>query len=82
MGVSTHSNSRRKPVARRRGHAVHSASRPTAPAVSPGLAATLSAQRGGGPHDSALYQCACGCLFRAPVTTSVGCPACGGGQDW
>ena len=82
MSVSTHTTSRRKPVARRRGRAAHAPARPSGPVVSPGVAATVSAQRGGGPQDSALYQCACGCRFHAAVSTSVGCPACGGGQAW
>ena len=52
------------------------------PSLSAGLAATASAQRGGGPQDSALYQCGCGYHFHASVSTSVGCPACGGAQAW
>lgn len=43
---------------------------------------TESARRGGGPQDKALYQCACGTVFTATVSTSVGCPTCGGGQAW
>ena len=81
MSVSTHHTSRRAPVARRRGRPRHAPVR-SAPPVNPGVAATVSAQRGGGPQDSALYQCPCGCCFHAPVSASVGCPACGGGQAW
>jgi hypothetical protein len=44
--------------------------------------ATDSARRGGGPQDRALYECACGTAFTAPVSTSVGCPHCGSGQAW
>lgn len=44
--------------------------------------ATDLARRGGGPQDRALYQCSCGSVFTAAVTTSVGCPACGSGQAW
>jgi hypothetical protein len=36
----------------------------------------------GGPEDRATYACACGKQFEAPVSTSVACPACGGGQAW
>jgi hypothetical protein len=36
----------------------------------------------GGPQDQARYQCACGCVFEAPVSTTVSCPRCGGAQDW
>ena len=44
--------------------------------------ATGSARRAGGPEDRALYACACGHAFTAPVSTSVGCPRCGAGQAW
>jgi hypothetical protein len=33
-------------------------------------------------EDAALYNCACGYVFKAPVTTSVGCPHCGSAQAW
>ncbi len=36
----------------------------------------------GGPDDRACYQCACGYLFEAHVSTSVRCPHCGGDQAW
>lgn len=36
----------------------------------------------GGPQDCAAYRCSCGCLFEAPVSTTVGCPHCGGTQAW
>jgi hypothetical protein len=32
--------------------------------------------------DHALYNCQCGYVFQAPVSTSVGCPHCGGTQAW
>ncbi|MEA2196834.1 MAG: hypothetical protein QOJ25_885 [Solirubrobacteraceae bacterium] len=42
-----------------------------------------SRQRHGGPsQDRALYTCGCGYVFEAPVSTSVGCPHCGGKQAW
>lgn len=44
--------------------------------------ATDLARRGGGPQDRALYQCSCGFVFTAAVSTSVGCPTCGSGQAW
>jgi hypothetical protein len=34
------------------------------------------------PQDSALYTCQCGFVFEAQVSTSVGCPHCGGAQAW
>jgi hypothetical protein len=33
-------------------------------------------------EDAALYNCSCGFVFKAPVTTSVGCPHCGTAQAW
>ena len=33
-------------------------------------------------QDAALYNCACGYVFTAAVTTSVGCPHCGAAQAW
>lgn len=36
----------------------------------------------GGPQDLAHYLCGCGTRFRAPVSASVACPACGGDQAW
>jgi hypothetical protein len=40
------------------------------------------AKRSGGPEDVALYSCSCGYAFKAPVSTSVGCPHCGTSQAW
>ena len=36
----------------------------------------------GGPEDLALYRCSCGYVFEAAVSTTVGCPHCGGTQAW
>ena len=36
----------------------------------------------GAPQDQAIYSCDCGFVFRAQVSTSVGCPHCGGAQAW
>ena len=36
----------------------------------------------GGPQDTALYRCACGCSFDDAVSTHVACPQCGGDQAW
>ncbi len=33
-------------------------------------------------QDQALYTCECGFVFKAAVSTSVGCPHCGGTQAW
>lgn len=43
---------------------------------------TDSARRAGGPQDKALYECCCGTVFTAAVSTSVDCPMCGGDQAW
>ncbi|MGO9955206.1 MAG: hypothetical protein ACLP50_04410 [Solirubrobacteraceae bacterium] len=34
------------------------------------------------PQDEAIYTCECGFVFHADVSTSVGCPHCGGTQAW
>lgn len=39
-------------------------------------------QRANISEDAALYSCGCGYVFKAPVTTSVGCPHCGVDQAW
>jgi hypothetical protein len=36
----------------------------------------------GGPVDQASYNCQCGCLFSADVSTTVTCPHCGTDQAW
>lgn len=36
----------------------------------------------GGPVDHASYNCECGYVFIAPVSTSVRCPQCHTGQAW
>ncbi|MEA2153262.1 MAG: hypothetical protein QOI18_1495 [Solirubrobacteraceae bacterium] len=36
----------------------------------------------GGPVDEASYACACGFVFRAPVSTTVACPHCRAPQSW
>jgi hypothetical protein len=33
-------------------------------------------------EDQAMYSCECGFIFQAAVSTSVGCPHCGGSQAW
>ena len=39
-------------------------------------------QRANVSEDAALYSCSCGYVFKAAVTTSVGCPHCGCAQAW
>lgn len=33
-------------------------------------------------QDNAVYNCSCGYVFEAAVSTSVDCPHCGCGQAW
>jgi hypothetical protein len=42
----------------------------------------IRAREAGRSQDEALYRCGCGFVFQAPVSTSVGCPHCGGKQAW
>jgi rubrerythrin len=39
-------------------------------------------QRANVNEDAATYSCRCGYVFKAAVTTSVGCPHCGTDQAW
>ena len=39
-------------------------------------------QRANVSEDAALYSCECGYIFKAAVTTDVGCPHCGTAQAW
>jgi hypothetical protein len=50
---------------------------PSRPAPAP-----LRERDAGGPEDRAVYQCPCGCVFEASVSTTVGCPHCGDAQAW
>jgi hypothetical protein len=61
---------------RDRGGSHSGRSRPTV------LQTLARAKRSGGPEDEALYSCSCGYAFKAPVSTSVGCPHCGTSQAW
>ena len=54
-------------------------------ADAPARVADLAVQRvrsAGGPIDEASYACACGYVFRAPVSTTVACPHCDAQQAW
>ncbi len=52
---------------------------PASGACDPAVARVREA---GGPVDHASYSCPCGCVFDAPVSTTVCCPHCGAGQAW
>ena len=47
-----------------------------------GTVAASRRREGGAPQDQAVYTCSCGFVFEAHVSTSVGCPHCGGTQAW
>ena len=54
---------------------------PTAPG--PGTITAARREREAvAPQDQAMYTCQCGYVFEAEVSTSVGCPHCGGAQAW
>jgi hypothetical protein len=44
--------------------------------------AVLRVRGAGGPIDEASYTCECGCVFLAPVSTTVACPHCDARQPW
>lgn len=75
----------RNPITRRPDRSAH-----PAPRTAPAPAAPLlddhpherRARESGGPIDNAQYNCSCGMVFQAPVSTSVACPHCGAGQAW
>ncbi len=64
---------------------------PAAEAPSAEHTARVPGSDDGAPHrrrmhgptqDNALYNCHCGYVFEASVSTSVGCPHCGTDQAW
>jgi hypothetical protein len=69
----------------REGRPVHTAARKAAPDAAVSTESTPVKRRRrevGGLQDEAVYTCECGFVFHAPVSTSVGCPHCGGAQAW
>jgi hypothetical protein len=75
MQLTTRLPKRRPPRPARSARPAPQPARPEPPEV-------RAARRAGGPEDHALYSCMCGYAFKAPVTTSVGCPHCGTEQAW
>jgi hypothetical protein len=70
---------------RRRREARHGRETTRVAADAPARVADLAVQRArsaGGPIDEASYACACGYVFRAPVSTTVACPHCDAQQAW
>jgi hypothetical protein len=53
------------------------------PATQNATPAPVRSERTSGPsQDQALYNCHCGYVFNALVSTTVGCPHCGNTQAW
>jgi hypothetical protein len=80
---------RRRPARRVRGerratqtHEQPAATQPIESARQPNDVAAQRTREAGGPTDLASYSCQCGYLFKAAVSTTVGCPHCGTAQAW
>jgi cytochrome c5 len=79
--VRTRHRSRIRPRLARAASPAGTASRPS-PEPARTAPAPLRERDAGGPEDRAVYQCTCGCVFEASVSTTVGCPHCGDAQAW
>jgi hypothetical protein len=79
-GARRHREGRLGRVAERVG-ASRSSKRARATTANGNVAASRR-REGGAPQDQAVYSCSCGFVFEAHVSTSVGCPHCGGTQAW
>jgi hypothetical protein len=77
-----HTIRERRPLRKRRGR--RAAGTPQAVTSAPGSSdrAVQRARDAGGPVDHASYNCECGYVFVAPVSTTVKCPHCDSGQAW
>jgi hypothetical protein len=64
---------------KRRTRRLHAVASPPSPDV---RRARERNQRANLCQDAATYNCSCGYVFTAPVSTSVGCPHCGADQAW
>ena len=78
---SRRSASERRPHQSAPPRAAEAAAPQTAPEAE-GLSAETRLRASGGPDDQASYQCSCGFVFDANVSTSVACPHCGTSQAW
>jgi hypothetical protein len=80
----THPRTRATPP--RRQHRLPTRTAPEPPTVEMPIAELrgpeLRSREAGGPQDSACYECSCGYVFSASVSTSVSCPQCAQGQAW
>lgn len=77
---------KRNLITRRPDRSAHPAPRPVVPGPptpdAPDHFHERRARESGGPIDNAQYNCSCGMIFQAAVSTSVTCPHCGAGQAW
>ena len=74
MAPTSSTQTKHRRAVRRPAHAAtRSAGRPTA---------EQRVRAEGGPRDTALYRCGCGCAFDGAVSTHVACPHCGADQAW
>jgi hypothetical protein len=86
--LTRQTDTRRRAAPGRRPHVVphHADEAPVAPAPLAEADDETAAERrwrdAGGPQDEASYECSCGYVFEAAVSTSVTCPHCGAGQAW
>jgi hypothetical protein len=77
-----HSLRERRHQRRRRGRRTARAVRPATPLPRLSDQAVKRVREAGGPVDQAFYNCECGYVFVAAVSTSVECPHCHTGQAW
>ena len=86
MTVRVRPRQSERPARRQRGdsrtHApVRAPQRPAEPTITADSGEGRARERG--PlQDHAIYSCQCGYVFQAAVSTTVGCPHCGGDQAW
>jgi hypothetical protein len=60
-----------------------SAARPPRQPTPPAATGATTAEASSGPaQDSAVYNCHCGMVFEAAVSTTIACPHCGDSQGW
>jgi len=55
---------------------------PTGSTAANNVTAGHRRREAGVPEDQAMYNCSCGYVFAAQVSTNVGCPHCGDTQAW
>ena len=76
------SGANRRPAPFRRDPEATPVAEPESAPANDDLADERRLRASGGPHDRAQYTCACGYVWEADVSASVGCPQCGASQAW